>query len=330
MLKEYYTGKPRLKEMTDPVNLPRSTRRRRDDPLGYRPDPGLVEAANVALILGSPLLLTGDPGVGKTSFAASLANELNLGEPLRFETKSTSVARDLFYVFDTLGRFKSKETGENNLDFIFWQALGEAIIQSQEREAVRHLLNNSIEHKGPKRSVVLIDEIDKAPRDFPNDLLNEIDKRVFRVPELGNREIPANEELMPILVLTSNSETNLPEAFLRRCVYYHIPFPERDVLRDIVATRIGVSNPVSDEMVSDAIDLFGLLREDQAGLSKRPSIAELIEWLYVLPTVGAVRGSTLIDHPEVIRGTLSVLVKTSDDRERALAVVNDWLKPTPR
>lgn len=328
MKREYYTGNPLKGATVEPKPLPKSTRQKRDDPAGYWPDPGLIDAANVALILGRPLLLTGEPGVGKTSFAASLAKECKLGDPLKFETKSTSVARDLFYTFDTLGRFKSKTDGETNLQYIFWQALGEAIIQSQPKEKVSHLLNRSIAYQGPKRSLVLIDEIDKAPRDFPNDLLNEIERRFFRVPELDNKPVEADEDLLPILVLTSNSETNLPDAFLRRCVYYHIPFPDRDKLLEIVATRIGISNPEGDGTLRDALDLFDQLRGSKVGLSKPPSIAELIEWLEVLPKVGAVEGSPLRNHEEIVRGTLSVLIKTKEDRERAQGFVTEWLEIT--
>jgi len=325
MKREYYTGKPLKDSAVEPVPLPKSTRQKRDDPAGYQPDPGLIDAANVALILGRALLLTGEPGVGKTSFAASLAKERGLGDPLKFETKSTSVASELFYTFDTIGRFKSKAEGETNLQYIFWQALGEAIIQSKPEEEVSHLLNNSINYKGPKRSVVLIDEIDKAPRDFPNDLLNEIERGFFRVPQLDNKPIEANEDLRPIIVLTSNSETNLPDAFLRRCVYYHIPFPDRDKLLEIVATRIGISNPEGDGTLREALDLFEQLRGSKVELSKPPSIAELIEWLEVLPKVGAVKGSPLRSHPQIVRGTLSVLIKTKEDRERAQVLVAEWL-----
>jgi len=325
MITKYYTGRRRKGEIFDPEPLPGSTQRKRDDPDGYIPDPGLVMAANVALILGQPLLLTGEPGVGKTSFAASLARDRKLAEPLRFETKSTSEARDLFYTFDMLSRFKGGG-GETNLQHITWNALGEAIIQSQTRDKVSHLLNDSIKYQGPCQSVVLIDEIDKAPRDFPNDLLNEIYRKFFRVPQIDNKEIQANEDLLPILVLTSNSETNLPDAFLRRCIYYHIPFPDREKLLEIVMNRIEVSDPTADGLLIEAIDLFEQLRHSRAGLSKPPSIAELIEWLDVLPKVGADHGSSLKSQREVVRGTLSVLVKTRDDRQLALKIVDGWLK----
>ena len=328
MKKEYYTGNPLKGATVEPKPLPKSTRRKRDDPAGNRPDPGLIDAANVALILGRPLLLTGDPGVGKTSFAASLARECQLGDPLKFETKSTSVARDLFYTFDTLGRFKSRADGETNLEYIFWQALGEAIIQSRPEEEIGYLLNQNIRYQGPKRSLVLIDEIDKAPRDFPNDLLNEIERRFFRVPELDNKPVEAAEDLLPILVLTSNSETNLPDAFLRRCVYYHIPFPDRDKLLEIIATRIGIEDPQGDRLIQGALDLFEQLRSSKVGLSKPPSLAELIEWLEVLPKVGAVEGSPLRSHPEIVHGTLSVLIKTKEDRARAQDLVTEWLEKT--
>ncbi len=327
MLKQYYTGEPQNSRSAEPKILPKSNRKKRDDPAGYRADPGLVEAANVALILGKPLLLTGDPGVGKTSFATSLASELGLGEPLRFETKSTSVSRDLFYVFDTLGRFKSEESGLSNLDFISWQALGEAIIRSNPPDKVANYLNDTSRHHAPRRSVVLIDEIDKAPRDFPNDLLNEIERGFFRVPEMGNEPINANDELMPVLILTSNSETNLPDAFLRRCIYYHIPFPERDKLRDIIAARTGIIESNENILLQEALSLFDKLRDPSVALTKPPSIAELIEWLYTLTTAGVREGSSLRspEHSQKVTATLSILAKTREDRERAQSLINDWL-----
>src|SRR5205085_1382510 len=150
-----------------------------------------------------------------------------------FETKSTSLARELFYAYDTLGRFHAAQTGEGsqkNLDYVTYNALGVAILRANEEAAVAKWIpqGKGFVHGGRRRSVVLIDEIDKAPRDFPNDILNEVEGMYFRIPELGDALIKADETMRPVLILTSNSEKNLPDAFLRRCIYYYLPFPDRD------------------------------------------------------------------------------------------------------
>jgi MoxR-like ATPase len=216
----------------------------------YLPDAGLVDAVNVALILGKPLLLTGEPGTGKTSLAAYVASKLKRGRELRFQTKSTSIARDLFYYYDSLGHFhaaqiKEEGTRVDAAAYIKFHALGEAIIRAMEPAKVFEMLPNvkemlpDFELGAPRQSVVLIDEIDKAPRDFPNDLLHEIQDNCFEIPELGGKKFAASTDpdlqpIQPILIITSNSEKNLPDAFLRRCVYYNIPFPSEERLQDIV------------------------------------------------------------------------------------------------
>ena len=139
--------------------------------------PGLRNAVNVALLLNQPLLLTGAPGSGKTRLADSVAYELDLGTPLKFETKSTSQARDLFYVYDALGRFHKDREGADALSYITFNALGLAILRTLDGNTAGNYLPASQVPKEPRRSVVLIDEIDKAPRDFPNDVLNELVSR---------------------------------------------------------------------------------------------------------------------------------------------------------
>lgn len=324
----YYTGNPGARRGRHPAQLPGSRYARQTDPAGYLPDPGLVDAVNVALLLGQPLLVTGEPGVGKTQLAHSLAWELGLGEPLVFETKSTSTARDLLYGYDTVGRFHAPHSGGSlrSLDYITWHALGEAILQSHPRDEVAQWLPAEFKHEGPRRSVVLVDEIDKAPRDFPNDLLNEVEKREFRAPELANALIEANPQSLPILVLTSNSEKNLPDAFLRRCVYYNIPFPDRERLAEIVMRRVGGFDAASDPLLVEAMDLFFRLREPSGGLRKRPATAELIGWLTALAGMDAATGEPLRTQGEAAMRALSALVKSADDQEAARKIVEDWLK----
>ena len=141
---------------------------------------------------------------------------------LKFEIKSTSTARDLFYTYDALKRIQDIHSGVSSselLNYITYQALGLAILKTKEPSEVKNLLSAEFAHVGKSRSVVLIDEMDKAPRDFPNDLLNELEHLYFRIPELGNVKVEADPTLQPIVIITSNSEKDLPEAFLRRCIY---------------------------------------------------------------------------------------------------------------
>jgi len=300
-------------------------------PRNYLADQGLVDAANTALLLRQPLLLTGEPGTGKTQFAASLSWELGLGEQvLRFDAKSHSRSRDLFYTIDTIGWFQAANSRSERqltaIDFISYNAFGEAILLANDCDTVRGFLPAHFRHPGArKRSVVLIDEIDKAPRDFSNDLLSEIEDLRFRVPELRNVEIAADRELTPILVLSSNSDKDLPDAFLRRCVYYDIPFPDRERLSQIVRARLREA-AVEETFLSDALDLFGELRAPSAGLRKRPATAELLGWMAALRRLAPTDPNPLRDDPARAKRAISALVKTHDDVERARTVVEAWIR----
>lgn len=273
----------------------------------YQPSPELADAINVALRLGLPLLLTGEPGTGKTQLADHLAWYFNLGEPLVFPAQTTSTATDLFYQYDALGHFQYSQNHREALDtdelerrFIRYRALGEAIRANQRR-------------------VVLIDEIDKAPRDLPNDVLDAIDRLRFYVPEL-NRWYQAQPENRPVVVMTSNSEKNLPDAFLRRVVYFHIEFPTPEAMLAIVAARL---HKASEDELRPAIDHFYRLRNDRSyRLNKYPATAELLQWVFYLRDVGfpfnKLKNIATLSKAEraLLRTSYSILAKTKEDLER--------------
>lgn len=322
----FYVGNAVKKYNEQPARLPASKRMQLMKPDHYMADAGLVDACNVALLLGQPLLLTGEPGTGKTQLAYSLAWELGFEEPLKFETKSTSIARDLFYTYDALRRFQDAQSGVVHSDvllYLTYHALGIAILRTRAPAEVATLLPAGFVHDGPIRSVVLIDEVDKAPRDFPNDILNELEQMYFRVPELGNVKIGADPAQQPIVVFTSNSEKDLPDAFLRRCIYYNIPFPDRARMAEIVVNHLGAYVASANPFLESALDFFYTLRDPSSGLRKKPTTAEFLTWLITLEQVSGGAENPL-DKLEWVQRTLSNLVKTTEDQYRASEIINRW------
>lgn len=323
---QFYVGDSHQSRSETPTPLPISQRERLMQPENYIADSGLVDACNVALLLGQPLLLTGEPGTGKTQFAFSLAWELGYGDPLKFETKSTSSVGDLFYHYDTLKRFQDAQSGipsDSALPYLTYNALGTAILRTRDPHEVAKYLPDNFTHPGKMRSVVLIDEVDKAPRDFPNDMLNELEELYFRVPELGGVQLAADTAFQPVIIITSNSEKDLPDAFLRRCIYYNIPFPERDRLLEIVTGRLGAFAG-SSQFLDQALDLFYRLRSPASGLRKKPATSEFLGWLLSLQKLA--NGA---ENPFAVDGlpkrTLSNLVKTAEDQAQATEILKVWL-----
>jgi MoxR-like ATPase len=251
----------------------------------------LRHAVNVAVALSRPLLVRGEPGTGKTLLAENLAAALHL--PLiTWHVKSTTKARDGLYVYDTVARLHDSRFASEGRDvrdiaqYIKLGPLGEALA-------------------APSRVVLLIDEIDKADIEFPNDLLHELDAMRFRIDETG-REIVARER--PIVVITSNNEKELPDAFLRRCVFHYIQFPSRELMSEIVR----VHHPdVSDRVLDHALETFFGLRA-LPRLRKKPSTSELIDWICALKKAG-------VDLSRVGGGIpfLGTLLKTEQDVELA-------------
>jgi MoxR-like ATPase len=263
----------------------------------YLADDALVNSVNTALAVERPLLVTGEPGTGKTMLAWSVAGELGMGDVLEFHTASDNRAADALYLVDNMRRFYDAQVPDPRAadigNYIQWRALGTAIRASGQR-------------------VVLIDEIDKAPRDFPNDLLDVIDQMEFDVPELG-KSFRYQGPSKPIVIITSNIERQLPLPFLRRCVFHRIEFPNDTALRKILHERLG---ELPERLVSVAIKRFLDLRAYGERLEKAPSTSELIMWTKVLKIAG-VNPDKLEQYDLADLPHLGAVIKTEAD-ERLL------------
>lgn len=326
---ELYPRSPSKSPPLQPKVLPSFVASALRRPEEYLPDDGLVDAVNVALTLRQPLIVTGEPGTGKTVLAWSVARELGLDKPLVFEAKSTSQARDLFYFYDTLGRFTAKELraeAGKAADYVTFNALGAAILLTNSPENVADILPNSFSHPGKRRSLVLIDEVEKAPRDFANDILNELERMYFRIPELGNRLVEADESLSPVVIMTNNSEKSLPDAFLRRCIYYNILFPSRERLEQIIIGRLPdlVGDTGKSKLSDEAIQFLLFIRQEAIGLEKRPGTAELLNWLHAMISLGASATVGIDKQRQIAERALPALIKISTDHMRVRELLAAW------
>ena len=219
----------------------------------------LIRSVNIAAALQKPLLVKGEPGTGKTMLAESIADSLGM-DLFIWNIKSTTKAQDGLYVYDTVQRLYDSQFGTAGVDdisrYIKLGKLGEAF----ERE---------------DQVVLLIDEIDKADLEFPNDLLWELDQMEFYIPETG-RTVKAKKR--PIVIITSNAEKELPDAFLRRCVFHYIEFPDQKQMEEIIRVHFG---DLDRRLVTQALAAFYWLRELR-GIEKKPSTSELVDWLRAL------------------------------------------------
>jgi len=281
-----------------------------NDPALYIPQPELIDAVNVSITLGLPLLLTGEPGTGKTDLANHLAWHFNLGEVIKLNIQTSSKSNDLFYRYNALAHFQYNQNHPIALNpdeieekFIRYQGLGAAIVAKS-------------------RKIVLLDEIDKASRDLPNDVLGALEFLSFEVPEI-DKAYSTDRENAPIIIITSNSEKNLPDPFLRRVAYFHIQFPIEEKLLSILSSKV---TGYSAEQLPHLIKHFSAIRQDNSlKLRKKPATAELIQWAYFLYQANfdpstLNKKSLTSEELRILNCSYSILAKVKED----LVALKEW------
>ena len=254
---------------------------------GYVVTPELMDAVNVSIALQKPLLIKGEPGTGKTMLAEAIAESMDM--PLIvWSIKSTTKAQDGLYMYDPVQRLYDSQFGEGDVSnigqYIRLGKLGEAFTSE-------------------KQAVLLIDEIDKADLEFPNDLLWELDKMEFYINETKETITTKHR---PIVIITSNAEKELPDAFLRRCIFHYIAFPDEAKMREIIKVHYG---DIDQKLVDNAIEAFYEIRK-MNDLQKKPSTSELLDWIQAL-MISGVSVDDLSDRMPYV----GVLLKKNEDIE---------------
>jgi len=219
----------------------------------------LTVAVNAAVLLERPLSIKGEPGTGKTELAKQVASALGL-DLIEWNIKSTTKAQQGLYEYDAVSRLRDSQLGDERV-----RDVGNYIRKGKLWTAF----------EANQKVVLLIDEIDKADIEFPNDLLQELDKMAFHVYETGETVAAKNR---PVVIITSNNEKELPDAFLRRCFFHYISFPDQDTMRQIVKVHYP---DIKEQLLTTALTQFYEIREQQ-GLKKKPSTSEVLDWLKLL------------------------------------------------
>ena len=247
----------------------------------------LMETVNIAVALQKPLLIKGEPGTGKTMLAQAVADALGK-KLIIWNVKSTTKAQDGLYVYDVVQRLYDSQFGNAGVDdvkkYIKLGKLGEAF-------------------SADEQVVLLIDEIDKADLEFPNDLLWELDRMEFYIPET-KETVQARQR--PIVIITSNAEKELPDAFLRRCIFHYITFPDEQLMAEIIRVH---EPDLEDSLLRQALETFYWVRSIH-GLQKKPSTSELLDWIQALQLGGIASERILQELPFA-----GVLLKKNEDLE---------------